>query len=136
MDFEFDSVFIWKFRTNEFEMKKIIFPLFMVFVVTLVGCGSHEDVLGTYQSANNGSIEITSYDGREGEFTATQLILPRLNNGNPYSTSTGFIEVFTVTRSVGSNHTIRFAVGGVAYIGVFNASNMSVTVEGVIYNIT
>lgn len=117
-------------------MKKIVLLLFLFLSVGLGACSSNEDVLGIYHSQSNGSVEITSFDGREGEFIADSIILARLNNGNSYSTLTGSIEIFTVTRSVGSNHTIRFAIGGVAYVGVFNSSSMSITVEGVVYNIT
>lgn len=49
---------------------------------------------------------------------------------------TGNIFIFTVTRSGGSNHTIKFSVCGIACIGVFNSSAMSLTVEGVTYDIT
>lgn len=117
-------------------MKKYFVLTLFLFIFVLVGCGSHSDVLGTYSSNNNGSIEITAYNGREGEFTTSQVNLPRLNNGDSYTTPTGTIEIFTVTRSSGSNHTIRFSVDGVAYIGVFNSSTMSITVEGVTYDIT
>ncbi len=116
------------------KAKKFIIALLMIPLIS--GCsGSPEDVLGTYTSLNNGSIEIIAFDGDEGDFLAKDVILPRLNNGLPYTTLNNESEVFAVARVVGDNYTIRFSIDGIAYIGNFDSKAMSITVEGTTYAI-
>ncbi|MDL2292971.1 hypothetical protein LJC17_05235 [Acholeplasma sp. OttesenSCG-928-E16] len=116
-------------------MKKNLLGIVFVFlaITVIAGCSSPNDALGVYNSSNNGSIEITYFDGEEGDFTASNLVLPRLHNGQSYYTANGDYEIFAVTNKNGNTYNIRFSVSGVAYIGVFNSSNMSITVEGITY---
>ena len=121
-------------------MMKLKFVL-SAFAVLSLSCvltacnGSPQDVIGTYSSLNNGSVQITAFDGDEGDFLAQNITLPRLNNGNTYTTPSNETEVFTVARVVGDNYRIRFSIDGVAYIGDFDLQFMSITVEGTTYAI-
>lgn len=116
------------------KIKKFIMALFMFPLIS--SCSdSPQDILGTYSSLSNGSIEIIAFDGDEGEFLAKNVILPRLNNSLPYTTLNNESEIFAVARVVGDNYTIRFSIDGVAYIGIFDSKAMNITVEGTIYEI-
>ncbi len=114
-----------------------LFLLLMVFMflVILTGCTSTKDVLGTYSSPNNGSIEITEFDGEDGEFKAYGILLPRLNNGASYSTASNQTELFTVYRKNGDIYSFKASVNGVAFIGTFNSSDLTVTIENVVYQV-
>lgn len=113
--------------------KKILISLLLA--TSLMSCDNTQSILGNYTSLNNGSVEITAFDGDEGEFLANNLILARLNNGQPYTTPSNETEIFAVARVVNNNYTIRFSVDGVAYIGNFDLNAMSITVEGTTYAI-
>lgn len=107
----------------------------LIFIIVLAGCTSPKEVLGTYSSPNNGSIEITEFDGEDGEFKAYGILLPRLNNGASYSTASNQIELFTVYRKNGDVYSFRASVNGVAYIGTFNSLDLTVTIENVVYRV-
>lgn len=118
-------------------MKKIL-SLFATAIgcVCLSSCNANvaEQVIGRYNSPNNGSIEITSFDGDEGEFLAYNVRLPRLNDGQYYTTPTGEYEVFMVARSYDNNdQLIRFSIDGTAYIAMFCYEDMTIEVEGTTY---
>ncbi len=98
-------------------------------------CDSYEDVLGTYSSPNNGTIQITDFDYPDGEFIATNIVLPRLNNGEPYTTASGDVELFTVYRQVGNVYRFRVSIDGVAYIGEFDSSTYILTVENITFEV-
>lgn len=114
------------------KLKKMLTTLPLLCVLTACS-GSPQDVIGTYTSSNNGSVQITSFDGDEGDFLAQNVTLSRLNNGYAYTTVSNETEVFAVARVVGNNYTIRFSIDGVAYIGNFDLKSMSLTVEGITY---
>lgn len=115
-------------------MKKV-FLVFMslMFIMCLAGCDSYDDILGIYSSSNNGSIEITYFDGTDGEFVASGLVLSRLNNGNSYTTQSGDVELFTIYRIRGDVYSFRTSINGVAFIGTFNSDTYILTVEGINY---
>lgn len=95
-----------------------------------------DQVIGTYSSPNNGSIEITAFDGDEGEFKAYGVTLPRLNDVYSYTTPSNSIEIFAIARSYSNNdQLIRFSIDGVAYIAKFSFNNMTIEVEGTTYAI-
>lgn len=118
------------------KIQALVTGLLMVF--GLSGCSAEEakQVIGTYASPTNGSIEITAFDGDEGEFKAYGITLPRLNDGYEYTTPSNSIEIFAVARSYSNNdQLIRFSVDGVAYIATFSFNNMTIEVEGTKYAI-
>ena len=116
--------------------KLFLILMAFIFLFSLIGCAAPQDVLGTYSSDNNGSITITAFDGEDGEFIADKIVLPRLNNGNSYSTDSKDVELFTVYRQSGKVYSFRASVDGVAYIGTFDASNDTITIENVVYTVT
>lgn len=120
-------------------MKKIrtfIAGVLLVFGLSSCNPAVAEQVIGTYSSPNNGSIEITAFDGDEGEFKAYGVTLPRLNDGYSYTTPSDSIEIFAIARSYSNNdQLIRFSIDGVAYIATFSYNNMTIEVEGTTYAI-
>ncbi len=116
------------------KFRNLIASLLLFF--GLSSCSGTEQVIGTYSSPNNGSIEITDFDGDEGEFKALGVTLPRLNDGYSYTTPTDSIEIFAIARSYTNNdQLIRFSIDGVAYIATFSFNNMTIEVEGTTYAI-
>lgn len=119
------------------RLTKLVLIMFaLTTLLVLVGCNGPQDVLGTYSSANNGSITITAFDGKDGEFKANNIILPRLNNGNDYSTDSKDIELFTVYRQNGNIYFFRASLNEVAYIGTFDSSTLTLTIENISYEVT
>ena len=119
------------------RLTKLVLIMFaLTTLLVLVGCNGPQDVLGTYSSANNGSITITAFDGKDGEFKANNIILPRLNNGNDYSTDSKDIELFTVYRQNGNIYFFRASLNEVAYIGTFDSSTLTLTIENISYKVT
>lgn len=121
--------------TTRKTTKLFLILVAFIFLVSLISCSSPQDVLGTYSSANNGSITITAFDGEDGEFEAHNIVLPRLNNGARYSTASDQIELFTVYRKNGNVYNFRASVNGVAFIGTFNSSDLTVTIENIVYSV-
>ncbi len=118
--------------------KSMAFSACLLLLLSLTSCNADvaQQVIGTYSSPNNGSIEITAFDGDEGEFKAYGIILPRLNDGYSYTTPSNSIEIFAIARSYANNdHLIRFSIDGVAYIATFRFNNMTIEVEGTTYAI-
>lgn len=118
--------------------KSRAFSACLLLLLGLTSCNADvaQQVIGTYSSPNNGSIEITAFDGDEGEFKAYGIILPRLNDGYSYTTPSNSIEIFAIARSYANNdHLIRFSIDGVAYIATFRFNNMTIEVEGTTYAI-
>ena len=116
------------------KIRTLIAGLLLVFGLT--SRSGTEQVLGTYSSPNNGSIEITAFDGDEGEFKAYAIRLPRLNSGYSYTTPSNSTEIFAIARSYSNNdQLIRFSIDGVAYIATFSYNNMTIEVEGTTYAI-
>lgn len=107
----------------------------LLFGLFFSGCDSTDDILGTYSSSNNGTIEITYFDGTDGEFVASGLVLSRLNNGNSYTTQSGDVELFTIYRKTGDVYSFRTSIDGVAFIGTFNSDTYILTVEGINYSV-
>ena len=52
------------------KIRTLIAGLLLVFGLSSCNPAVAEQVIGTYSSPNNGSIEITAFDGDEGEFKA------------------------------------------------------------------
>lgn len=107
----------------------------LLFSFVFSGCDSTDDILGTYSSSNNGTIEITYFDGTDGEYVASGLVLSRLNNGNSYTTQSGDVELFTIYRKTGDVYSFRTSIDGVAFIGTFNSDTYILTVEGINYSV-
>lgn len=116
------------------KIRTLIAGLLLCF--NLTNCSGTEQVIGTYTSPNNGCVEITVFNGDEGEFRAHEIRLPRLNNGYSYTTPSNSIEIFAIARSYSNNNQlIRFSIDGVAYIAAFSYNNMTIEVEGTTYAI-
>lgn len=118
------------------KVRTLIAGLLLVFGLSSCNPAIAEQVIGTYSSPNNGSIEITAFDGDEGEFKAYGVTLPKLNDGYSYTTPSDSIEIFAIARSYSNNdQLIRFSIDGVAYIATFSFNNMTIEVEGTTYAI-
>ena len=118
------------------KVRTLIAGLLLTFGLSSCNPAMAEQVIGTYSSPNNGSIEITTFDGDEGEFKAYGITLPRLNEGYSYTTPSDSIEIFAIARSYSNNdQLIRFSIDGVAYIATFSFNNMTIEVEGTTYAI-
>ena len=118
------------------KIRTLFAGLLLVFGLSSCNPAVAEQVIGTYSSPNNGRIEITAFDGDEGEFKAYGVTLPRLNDGYSYTTPSDSIEIFAIARSYSNNdQLIRFSIDGVAYIATFSFNNMTIEVEGTTYAI-
>lgn len=118
------------------KIRTLIAGLLLVFGLSSCNPAVAEQVIGTYSSPNNGSIEITAFDGDEGEFKAYGVTLPRLNDGYSYTTPSDSIEIFVIARSYSNNdQLIRFSIDGAAYIATFSYNDMTIEVEGATYAI-
>jgi hypothetical protein len=116
------------------KFKALIAGLLLFF--GLSSCSGTEQVIGTHSSPNNGSVEITAFDGDEGEFKAYGITLARLNDEYSYTTPSNSIEIFAIARSYSNDdQLIMFSIDGVAYIATFSFNDMTIKVEGTIYAI-